>query len=237
MASIFPTPTKMADLYAAWKIATVRAVLEVFPATRIQMNPTMITVETAIVLFRSFSNLLVRQTCKRLNDKSTTNAGLVRKMEKLMNENIPAMTKVHECSKLDTGVGPSIASGSHIIEIFVTDFRHKPTRSVARSRMGEDSREKPIDVPPLVKSGIVINAKQNTRSTSPTRLKPIAENPDENVNALANQVVISRKLTNPMISHVMSHPKNPSDDIEAQTESKKQSRSRLKRTNVQSNSV
>lgn len=39
--------------------------------------------------------------------------------------NIPAITKVHECRRLDTGVGPSIASGSHRYVIAVTDLNVK----------------------------------------------------------------------------------------------------------------
>jgi hypothetical protein len=44
----------------------------------------------------------------------------------------PAITRVQECSKLETGVGPSIASGSHSQASALTDFRQSAKINIER---------------------------------------------------------------------------------------------------------
>lgn len=44
---------------------------------------------------------------------------------------MPAITSVQECNKLETGVGPSIASGSHRKFKTITDLKVNPKHRVS----------------------------------------------------------------------------------------------------------
>ncbi len=47
---------------------------------------------------------------------------------------IPAITRVAECKSADTGVGPSIASGSHMNEITEMDLTARAMRMMSSQR-------------------------------------------------------------------------------------------------------
>lgn len=161
-ARSFPVQTKREDLYAACREQMTKEVWVRPLRTSIQMNPTMMTVLNAIVLLKSFSSserkmIVPNESRNRLARKLSNST------PRFQNEKIPAMTSVQECSKLETGVGPSIASGSQRYEIPTTDL--KMSAEIRRKTAGV-SREA------QAKSRTVT---ANKRKTSPTRLNPIAE--------------------------------------------------------------
>ena len=194
------------------------------------MKPTRITVEKAIVRLKSFSCL----------DENTTNS---RETEKVVERNsrevvpkfvktkIPAMTKVQECSSEDTGVGPSIASGSQSWVIAVTDLNciasTKPKSAI-------------LDVIPAAEFAVIpviANVETRIRSkTSPARLNPIAEKDDDDVKLRLRKVPMSRKLISPMDSHPRSRIKSPTELTDSQTEKRKSTNLAVKLRYVGSNS-
>lgn len=109
--SVLPTSTNKADLYEAWKRHTENAADDSEETSKIQIALTMTTVENATMRFESFSCLASMTTMsndttknRKIDDDDLISA--------LANVKIPAMTSVQECRRLETGVGPSIASGS-----------------------------------------------------------------------------------------------------------------------------
>jgi hypothetical protein len=81
----------------------------------------------AIVRFTSFS-LLPRIAVSRKLTIITNWKREFTRIPVLKKQKRPAMTKVAECSKLETGVGPSIASGNHKKVVTCTDFRKSAKR-------------------------------------------------------------------------------------------------------------
>lgn len=78
---------------------------------RSQTTPTMITVEAATVRFESISGRETKTTKSRERVETKPRAGVTRSWQ-LTRTKSPAMTRVQEWRRLETGVGPSIASGS-----------------------------------------------------------------------------------------------------------------------------
>lgn len=93
----------------------------------VQRKETMMTVETAIVRFTSFSLLPSTETVMKLTIAKIWSGWLLM-IPKFKNVKRPAMTRVAECNRLETGVGPSMASGSHKKVVTCTDFRINASR-------------------------------------------------------------------------------------------------------------
>lgn len=108
---------------------------------------------------------------------------------------IPAITRVHECSRLDTGVGPSIASGNQSHVVATTDLNEAITSNPVTANAVPDVS---VLNPGKTQSDVATTV---ASSTSPTRLKPIAENEEELARDRLFHVEISEKLTIPTISH------------------------------------
>lgn len=149
-------------MYAACKMQTSVAVQEKPQSKITQINPTIITVEKATVRLKSFSSVAVKTTKTKLPIPAAT-TGIETAIPKLKSENTPAMTSVQECNKLDTGVGPSIASGSQRKFRTITDFKVRQINNVVKIEL----------VVTAVPSAKIDNAIR--RKTSPSRLKPMAE--------------------------------------------------------------
>lgn len=105
--------------------------------------------------------------------------------------NIPAITSVHECSSDDTGVGPSIASGSHSHVKPITDLKIVTIKSAVNIGVLSGVSVEPEQK--LVENVATINP----RTTSPIRLKPIAENAEESVKERPIKFPINKKLIMP----------------------------------------
>jgi len=126
-----------ADLYEAWNTATVKAVVPKDKSNSKNIIPTMTTVDPATAFFRSFSRIGATEMPKSPNIKIEKTSHQfsrhpVGKLGKQKIENIPAMTSVHECNKLETGVGPSIASGSHNHVTELTDLNTETSANMAK---------------------------------------------------------------------------------------------------------
>lgn len=124
---------------------------------------------------------------------------------------------MHECRRLETGVGPSIASGSHKAEIPTTDLKILANSAITASMEKLYESELKIKYDPML-------AENAISATSPIRLNPIAENPDDAVSDLANHVEINKKLIIPTISQNRSKQKGeeiPPPLITAQTARRK----------------
>lgn len=124
---------------------------------------------------------------------------------------------MHECKRLETGVGPSIASGSHSAEIPTTDLKTLTNSAVMTSVEKVYESELKIKYDPML-------AENAISATSPIRLNPIAENPDDVVSDLADHVEINKKLIIPTISQNKSKQKGdeiPPPLITAQTARRK----------------
>lgn len=155
----------------------------------------MSTVESAIVRFKSFSDLGRKRIVRKPNIAITCVMTVVG-VAKFHAEKTPAMTSVAECRRLETGVGPSMASGSQRYETKLTDLKQK-----ARSKKAMVSEN---SVGRNLENAITVTS----REISPRRLKPMAENPELVVNERCSQVDMSKKLMNPTISQV-SRSRNP----------------------------
>lgn len=179
------------------------------------MKPTRITVEKAIVRLKSFSCLDENTTTSRETEKPhERNSGEV--VPRFVKTKIPAMTNVQECRSDDTGVGPSIASGSQSWAIAVTDLN-----CIARTK----PKIATLDVIPAAEFDlipVIANVETRIRSrTSPARLNPIAEKDEDDVKLRLRKVPMSRKLINPMDSHPKSRSKRPAELTDSQTEKRK----------------
>jgi len=142
---------------------------------------------------------------------------------KFRNVKSPAMTRVAECNKLETGVGPSMASGSHKKVVTCTDFRINASRK-KRFRIEKLS---------VVRDEIAVTI---NKKTSPIRLNPIAENAEEIVRVREYHVEISMKLTRPTISHDTKRRNVPEEFNTNQTASRNANKRRTKPDHWESNS-
>jgi hypothetical protein len=129
-----------------------------------QRNVHMIAVEAATIRLRSTSCFDMKPVRRNEPRQSST---VMRSKETfhLENENSPAITSVQEWSREETGVGPSIASGSHRLTRVETDLSMQARSSNVRWKLIWLSETK---VTPA-------KASPNRRARSPKRLKPIAE--------------------------------------------------------------
>lgn len=89
---------------------------------------------------------------------------------KVKSKNTPAVTRVDECTKEETGVGAAIASGNHLTQgnkaLFVIAASN--TNHTKISNTSFDSVKYSIFSNPAPRSAIVIT--KITKNTSPTRL-------------------------------------------------------------------
>ena len=179
----------------------MRKAVEPNEVTKIRkISPTITTVDPATVRFASFSATGASETKSKdtenskKSDHGPEDPNPVACVGIAKTTKIPAMTKVHEWSNADTGVGPSIASGSQSQEIPITDLKiETPKIPRLKKATGLESADNPTFHDPAV-------ATIPARTTSPMRLKPIAESEEEKVKDRANQVEIRQKLTSPTSS-------------------------------------
>ena len=136
---------------------------------------------------------------------------------------MPAITRVHECSKLETGVGPSMASGSHKNVSTLIDFSVSAKINNDIAKLFEQNSP---NNPTITQSKI----------TSPIRLKPIAENAEEVVNVRDTHEPMSAKLMNPTISQQRSKAKALCESKTIYTENKNPLSRNKNATNHGSNS-
>jgi hypothetical protein len=123
---------------------------------------------------------------------------------------IPAITRVQECKRLETGVGPSIASGSQRLKINVTDFKE----AAAIRRVDTE------ELIPAVATEPESDEIARIRKRSPTRLNPMAEKAPPTVEFLSAQNPISRNEINPTHSQAKSHRKRSPTETTNQTENR-----------------
>lgn len=220
-----PTKTKIQDLYAACTKHKIRPTSESESATTIHKNTTMTAVDAATIRLKSFSDL--EKTLVRMNAPKKISA-TKKEICKLSLEKVnkPAITNVQECSKLDTGVGPSIASGNHKLKMVETLFN---IVAKSNSKMDELMTE-------LVKISTEASANRKIIATSPTRFQPIAVNAPRVTVVFSDQCPISLKLMKPTNSHVSNHSWKSPTEMTAHTENKNKTNFREKSTNVGSNS-
>lgn len=179
----------------------MRNAVEPNEVTKIRkISPTITTVDPATARFASFSATGASETKRSDIENVKKSAHAPADPKPVVWDGIakttkmPAMTRVHEWSSADTGVGPSIASGSQSQEIPITDLKIE-TVKIPRPKevTGLESANNPTFHNPAV-------ATIPARTTSPMRLKPIAESEEEKVKDRANQVEIRQKLTSPTSS-------------------------------------
>jgi len=194
------------------------------------MKPTRITVEKAIVRLKSFSWRDENTTNSRETEKvHERNSGEV--VPKFVKTKIPAMTKVQECNSEETGVGPSIASGSQSWVIAVTDL-NCIARTNPKNAIFDDTPAAEFAVVPVI-------ANVETRITSkksPARLNPMAEKDEDDVKLRLRKVPMSRKLISPIDSQQKSSSKRPAELTDSQTEKRKSTNLIVKLRYEESNS-
>ena len=117
------------------------------------------------------------------------------------------MTKVAECNKLETGVGPSMASGSHKNVEKTTDLKPSQIKRFHSAKLLWAKSAKFV-IPENVKIATI----------SPTRLNPIADPVPKFAKDREFQCPINLKLIQPIISHAKIMRKKPEDDVQNQTE-------------------
>lgn len=127
----------------------------------------------------------------------------------LRNPIIPAITKVHECKSAETGVGPSIASGSHKLEKFKIDFIAKEIKII-------DSQS--LETSPKSEISPANETKKTRIPKSPQRFQAIASPADLATEFRSNQFPINRKEINPIISQQSNKMKNDFAPARIQTE-------------------
>lgn len=171
--------------------------------------------------FRSQSLTANRNT--KIRDKIKSQIAQV-DVEKLNLEyaNTPAITKVAEWSKLDTGVGPSIASGSHKNVRAVTDLKDEAVKTSTTSRNWSESG--------AIDDKMTKFATESTRRKSPILLNATAENDPCVVEERESQCPINLKDTNPRISQKSNQFRHPKEVKTPKTVKKKQTSFNVKST-------
>lgn len=199
----------------------------------------MITVDPAIVRLASFSASGDKET--RNSESDIPSKIVVETPDPRPNivegsaytVKIPAITRVQEWSRAETGVGPSMASGNQSQESPITDLKSETKSKIEPIAVtGDESCENPTIPVPIAET-------HPARSTSPILLKPIAESDEEKVKERLNQVEIRQKDTIPTTSHdKINRNKLPEPLVPttSQTVRRKDTKVRRNLTNVLSNS-
>lgn len=106
-------------LNRAWVIKWKKARLGEFILNLAIITPSCLRVDKAMIFFKSHSVIaespaisIVRQEINRRVDISRGTAMI--ELWKRIRRKTPAVTRVEECTKADTGVGAAIAAGSHL---------------------------------------------------------------------------------------------------------------------------
>ena len=183
----------------------------------------MRTVEAATVRFESFSTREARIRKSRERRAMRPKPKLNRRVELTMTK-IPAMTRVQEWSREETGVGPSMASGSQRYVKKQIDLRER-----ARTK-------RPKRGPEEVQAEKARTVRTMAKRTSPIRLNPMAEKAELSVKDRFSQVPMRLKLTNPTISQQNRAENNEIEEIKTQTVKRKHPSFRMKLRKVGSNS-
>ena len=168
-------------------------------------------VELAIIFLRSTSDLPTAATGN--NATTSTNTRRTGKSHPHLNAEIsPAMTRVHECRRADTGVGPSIASGSHRAENTATDFMVKMRKiKMPIVPLGPDQKFSDVHSP----------ASTTRIARSPHLFHDIAAPADLAAELLSDQCPMSLKEMKPIASQKIRTAKNVLVATNIQTEKKK----------------
>jgi hypothetical protein len=191
-----------------------------------QRKATIIAVLPAIIRLKSFSDREIKLVSANPAAKVTTTGSETAKWSRVT-ANIPAITSVQECKRLETGVGPSIASGSQRLKINVTDFK-------------EEAAIRRVDTEELIPA-VAIEPESDEiasiRKRSPILLNPMAEKAPPTVEFRSAQNPIRRNEIKPTHSQAKSHRKRSPAETTSQTEKRNRVNFRLKSVKCLSNSM
>lgn len=199
-AMFFPTHTKRHDLYPAWIMAIALTAWIEPKSKSCHKNAHIKTVDAATIRFASVSTVGVAKATA--TNATVPNSAMDDEKPKMfcrITINNPAMTRVHECSNEETGVGPSIASGNH-----------KKVHAETDLNIAHITKSKYNDILTFAVSCTMhIFAMAKFKNKSPHLLKVIAKTDARVVAARSDQCAISRNEINPMHSHATSAVNSP----------------------------
>lgn len=114
---IIPAHKNNNALNKAWVYKWKRDNWTMFIPKLIIMTPNCLSVDKAIIFFKSFSKFAAIPAISRVNTETNRIEGwniwvFDKNGKKRIKRNTPAVTSVDECTSADTGVGAAIAAGS-----------------------------------------------------------------------------------------------------------------------------